>query len=499
MINLYKRFVEAAETHAERPAIVWDDGEMAYAELLDRVRLMAEAMASQVTDEMPNIGLVAPNTPGFMVGLLGILGAGGVVVPFNPLYPAGELAGLIKHSGMKTLIYDPVMKPLADGLSELFGDSLNLLDVEETLAAAKGLQPQERELPAPETVSMILYTSGTTGDPKGVMLSHSNVSVNYDQIMEALHFKKEHTFQVVLPLFHTFAMTSNLFGALLTGACMRLFLQFDPVKLLDFSARDEAALLTAVPPMYALFARKAPEDYPERSNIACAVSGGGPLPVEIAELFEAKTGSELLEGYGLTETSPVLSINRAGQNCIGTAGHPLFDIEIEVRDPEGSVLPQGEVGELCTRGPMVMMGYYKNPTVTADVLSEDGWLRTGDLTRLDEEGRVQIVGRCKDLIIDSGENIYPREIEDVLMEHPTVLEAAVVGHKHKLRGEIPHAFVTANPEAETPPDSVELRAFCRERLAAFKVPEKVTLIEEFSKTATKKIQKNALRDILNKE
>ncbi len=498
MSNLYQRFVEAAETHAERRAIVWDDGELTYAELLDRVRSMVEAMAPHVSDDMPNIGLVAPNTPNFMIGLLGILGAGGVVVPFNPLYPAGELSGLIKHSGMKTLLYDPVMKPLADGLSELFGDSLNLLNVEETLAAAQGLKPQERQLPPPETVSMILYTSGTTGDPKGVMLSHTNVSINYDQFMEVLHFKKEYTLQVVLPLFHTFAMTANLFGGLLTGACMRLHLQFDPAKLLDFAAWDEQVVLTAVPPMYALFARKAPEGYPEQCNVACAISGGGPLPVEVAELFEAKTGSELLEGYGLTETSPVISLCQPGKNCIGTAGFPLFDIEVEIRGPEGEVLPQGEVGELCSRGPMVMMGYYRNEAETANVLSEDGWLRTGDLARLDEEGRVQIVGRCKDLIIDSGENIYPREIEDVLMEHPTVLEAAVVGRKHKLRGEIPHAFVTANPEAETPPDSVQLRAFCRERLAAFKVPEKVTLIEEFAKTATKKIQKNALRDILNK-
>ena len=496
-MNLYRRFVDSARQHAERTVLLWDDGSMTYEELLSRAQRMAGIIARHVTTDMPNVGLLAPNTLFFPIALLGTLGAGGVIVPFNPLLQIEELEVLIKHSGMRTLLYDPNLKEKADALGERFGESLRLMDIQDALqSAATPAESLDRDLPNGASTSMILYTSGTTGDPKGVMLSHRNVSTNVDGCIDALDFGKEDTFQVVLPMFHTFAMTVCIFTPLFAGASMRLFVQFDPKKLLEAMTTDSSALLAAVPPMLMMLARLAPDDYADRHRVRLFVSGGGPLPVEVAHAVKSKTGIDVYEGYGLTETSPVVGLNRPGSNRIGTIGLPLPNVEARICDENGTEVPLGEVGELCVRGSLVMQGYYRNEEATKAVLSEDGWLRTGDMARFLDDGFLQIVGRCKDLIIDSGENIYPREIEEVLMKHPTVLEAAVVGRPHRLRGEVPFAFVTAHPESPEPPDPSALRAYCREHLAAFKVPEEVQLIDAFQKTATNKIRKEFLRKML---
>lgn len=501
-MNLYQAFIQSADQYPERTALLWEGGAIHYTELKRRVHVMVELLASRVTPEMPNIGLLIPNTPNFPPALLGILGAAGVAVPFNPLCTPEELATLIRHSGLHVLLIDPLVQSKAEALkSELGAHALDVIDVDNVLTTHSELPSiTKRALPGDAELSMILYTSGTTGDPKGVMLSHGNVFSNYDQFRAIFNFNSTDTFQVVLPMFHTFAMTVNLFGGLLVGAALRLYVQFEPKKLLEHVGVDENCILTAVPPMLLLMARLAPEGYPQSHHLRHIVSGGGPLPREVADIFQAKIGMELLEGYGLTETSPVVSTNRPGRHCPGSIGYPIDGAEVEVRNEAGDVLPHGEVGELCVRGPMVMMGYYKSEAATRAVLSEDGWLRTGDLATINANGTLSIVGRCKDLIIDSGENIYPREVEEILVRHPAVMEAAVVGRPHRIRGEVPYAFVTKRPEAPAAPDAQELRAFCREHLAAYKIPEGFEVIEQFQKTATNKIQKEKLRERLrNKE
>ncbi len=497
-MNLYEMFVNSTHQYGDRIALAADGQELTYTELYNKVRCMVEIVAPHITSDMPNIGFLSPNTLNFEIGVLGILGAGGIIVPFNPLYQPEELSTLIEHSGMRTMLYDPIMQPTIDGLGKIFGGRLEFLNVAECVSRPAP-EFQDRALPSGDEVSMILYTSGTTGDPKGVMLSHDNVSSNVEAVMDAFPVDEKTTFQVVLPLFHTFAMTVNLFLAVRNGSKQRLYIQYDAKKLSEHLCTDEDSLLAAVPPMLALLARTVGPGYEKRYRARYIISGGGPLPLEVAHLFEKKIGQKVIEGYGLTETSPVLAMNRPHANRVGTIGPPMLGAEIEVRDDAGNEVPRGSVGELCARGPMIMKGYYKNPERTREVLSEDGWLRTGDLATQDEDGYLKIVGRCKDLIIDSGENIYPREIEEVLVRHESVWEAAVVGRPHKLRGEVPHAFITAHPDVESPPDLKVLRDYCREHLAAFKVPDDFTIIDAFPKTATNKIRKEILRQRFQKK
>lgn len=492
-MNLYEAFLESVDRHAERCALVWDDGEMSYAELLGRVRNAVEYLRQQPIVDSPHVGLLSPNTPYFPIGLFGILGAGCIAVPWNPLMQAEEIAFLSKHAGLQLLLFDPALEALACATKSNVGDGFEIVAIPEAVEQGAHLSPSAVALPDDRSMAMILYTSGTTGDPKGVMLTHRNLYSNYVSYVSVFDFNPSHTFLTVLPLFHTYAMTANLFGGLLSGACMRLFVQFEPHALLRSFCAGRNLVLTAVPPMYHFLARRASEDIAGKHGIAYAVSGGGPLPVEAARLFEARVGIEVLEGYGLTETSPVVAVNRPRSNRIGTIGLPLPDVEVAVRNEQGQDLPAGQVGELCVRGDLVMEGYYRAPEMTTEVLSSDGWFRTGDLATIDEDGYIRIVGRLKDLIVDSGENIYPREIEEVLMRHPAIQEAALVGHPHRVRSEVAHAFVVLDPELPDPPDEAALRAYARENLAKYKVPEIFTIRTELPKTATNKVRKEILR------
>ena len=492
-MNLYEAFIKSVDRHADRCALVWDDERMTYADLLRRVRNVVKYVQRQADYDPRHVGLLAANTPHFPIGLFGILGAGRVVVPWNPMMRAEEIAALSRHAMSRLLLFDPALETLACAIKSNLGNDIEVVAISEAVERGADLPSPPVTLCGDRSTATILYTSGTTGDPKGVMLSHRNLYSNYISYVSVFNFNQHHTFLTVLPLFHSYAMTANLFGALLSGACMRLFVQFEPRALLRSMLAERDLVLTAVPPMLHFVARRAPGEIAGRHGIAYAVSGGGPLPLETANLFEARLGMEILEGYGLTETSPVVAVNRPSMNRVGTIGLPLPDVEVAVRDEQGRDLPTGQVGELCVRGDLVMEGYYRAPEMTAEVLSPDGWLRTGDLATMDEDGYIRIAGRLKDLIVDSGENIYPREIEEVLMRHPAVLEAAVVGHPHRVRSEVPHAFVAFDPEVPDRPDEAALRVYAREHLAPYKVPEIFTICSDLPKTATNKIRKEILR------
>ncbi len=492
-MNLYQAFLQSVGEHEGRPAILWDEQEMNFGDLFDRVQSCRKWIGGQPLTDPPHVGLLCPNSPNFPIAFFGILGAGRVVVPWNPLMQPQEVATLAKHAQLSLLLYDPMLEPLAQAVRKELGEGVTVKAIPDAVREGASMPDVEVPLPGPDSNATVLYTSGTTGEPKGVMLTHKNLHSNYASYVSVFDFNPEHTFLTVLPLFHSYGLTANLLGSLLSGAKMRLFLQFDPHALLRSITEEKNLVLTAVPPMFHFLARRAPEGIAGNHGIAYAVSGGGPLPLEVGRLFETKFGMDLLEGYGLTETSPVVAVNRVGKNRPGTIGPPLPGVEVAVRSEDGEDLPVGEVGELNVRGDLVMKGYYRASDLTAKVLAPDGWFRSGDLASISEDGYIQIVGRLKDLIVDSGENIYPREIEEVLLRHPGVVETAVVGHPHRVRSEVPHAFIVLDPENPNPPTETELRTYCRENLAKYKVPEMFTIRTELPKTATNKIRKEILR------
>jgi long-chain acyl-CoA synthetase len=405
----------------------------------------------------------------------------------NYLLGPAEMQTIVQHSGMRALLTDEPFTEQAQKLARLSSRPLEVIEVTQVLASPRARPSGIGDRPA-EAPAIILYTSGTTGDPKGVMLSHRNILSNCEAYSQVFDFDDRDHFVCVLPLFHTFAITTNLLATAYTGSTLHLLPRFQPRQVYELLQAVPCGIFVAVPSMFNVMAKLPGEDHLERVRIT--VSGGAAMPREVQKAFEERFGSELLEGYGLTEASPVVCSNAPGRNRPGTIGRPLPGIEVQVWDSEDRVVSTGQRGELMVRGPNVMLGYYKNREATADAVTPDGWLRTGDMATLDEDGWVRIVGRKKELIVSAGENIYPREIEDVLLTHPKVFEAAVVSMEDALRGEVPRAVVA--PIEGKHLDPQELREFCRHRLAEFKVPRVYEIVPALPKTPTGKIMKKVL-------
>lgn len=492
-MELYSAIQQSAAKNGDSVAFEWEGGQWTYQEVAAYSNVVGNRLAEITGGKRQNIALLIPNTPWFAPSLFGLHAAGCVAVPFNPLLTAEELGLLLSHGDCGILIYDPVLEEKARA-------AIQHTSHEVTLLSARELVMGENPNPAPlsptttvDDLSMILYTSGTTGNPKGVMLSHKNIYTNVMGFTTVYKFSREDTLPCVIPLFHSFAMTTILYGGLLNGARIVLFPQFVPQKVLQLIFSKPNIILIAVPPMLLMTARFAPDDAASTHNLRLVVSGGGPLPVDVSAFFKKKFEHEILEGYGLTETSPVVSFNRPGINRLGTIGLALPDVETQVRDENGTVLGTNEIGELCVRGDLVMQGYYKNEDYTREVMYDDGWLRTGDLASIDDDGYMKIVGRAKDVIVCGGENIYPREIEEMLLRVPGVIQAAVVAQPNKLRSEVPYAFVVLDESAHGQVTESQLRKHCREHLAEYKVPEGFEFIDEMPQTATRKIQKEKLK------
>ena len=483
------RLSQSCRQWKDKAALLFGDDRWSHGDLLSRARRVAALLAAHVAPSR-HVGLLGQNHPDYIAGLFGALLAGRTVVPLNPLQAPPELARVIEHSEQRLLLCTRKTLPLAQAAVKLLSDPPQMVvleDVPESMDA--DYLPKTNH--TADDLAMILYTSGTTGDAKGVMLTHGNFLENARQYSEGFHFAESDHFYVILPLFHIFAVTTEILSGLLSGATLVLYESFNPKALLRQFTELPSGVFIAVPPMYAVLARSAPEGYAGQHKLRVCVSGGGPMPGEVQRQFEAAFGMDVCEGYGLTEAAPVLCSNVPGHNRKGCVGRAYTGTELRVCDESGCDVPAGAEGELWARGPNIMKGYYKNPVATAEALTPDGWLRTGDLVRIDENGYVAIVGRKKDVIVSAGENIYPREIEEVLAVHPSVLEAAVVGVPDERRGEVPKAFVVTVPEASV--EAGELVAWCKERLGAYKIPHHWEVVSALPKTATGKVQKNILR------
>jgi long-chain acyl-CoA synthetase len=487
MTNLALGLAEANDMYPDRAAVRLDGLVLTYEELDERSARVAGLLAARGVEPGDRVGLMLANVPQFPMLYYGVLRAGAVVVPMNPMLKAREVEYYLGDSGARLIFaWHPVVDEAAKG-AEAAGVGFvsvvpeafdRLLDDH---APVTGVTSR-----ADDDTAVILYTSGTTGKPKGAELTHANLARNAAVSATTL-FKLEPDDVVMgcLPLFHSFGQTCGLNAAVSSGACLTLLSRFEPGKALEVIQRDRVTVFEGVPTMYVALLNHPGRGGYDTSSLRACVSGGAALPVEVLRDFEDAFSCIILEGYGLSETSPVASFNHPDrERKPGSIGTPIEGVEMRVVDPLGADVATGEVGEIAIRGHNLMKGYWRREQATREAVP-DGWFRTGDLARQDEDGYFFIVDRKKDLIIRGGYNVYPREVEEVLYEHPAVVEAAVVGIPHPTHGEEVGAAVVLKPGTEATP--AELQAFCKERVAAYKYPRHVWVEAALPKTATGKL------------
>jgi long-chain acyl-CoA synthetase len=478
-------FDKAVETNRTSVALIEEDRKWTFGELSSEVDQLAESLRAKVPGD--TVGILLLNSQKYVTTLLGIWKAGKTAVPLNYLLPPQELAFIIKDSGMSALITSQFFAQAVAAVKPLFGDKGVILMADAPDFATVPETGTGSSAPAPRDPALYLYTSGTTGRPKGVVLTHANLAENVKSCQQAGAFDHRDSFLCLLPFFHTYAITGTILLPLFNGSKMVLVDRFQPVKVMKLIEEHRISVFLAIPSMYRVLA--ASEGDFNVSSVRFPISGGEPLPIAIAEAFEKRFGVPICEGYGQTEAAPVVTLNTPNGRKLGTVGRALPGIEVAIWDDQKKPLAVGEIGEIMVRGPNVMSGYYNLPEETSKTITKE-WLHTGDLGKIDEEGFVTITGRKKDLIISAGENIYPREIEEVLVLHPKVKEVAVIGVKDEVRGEVPKAFVIAHEGATV--EEKELRSFCRENLAGYKVPKHFEVVPDFPRTPTGKVLKRLL-------
>jgi long-chain acyl-CoA synthetase len=494
MADLVGNLAAAARQFGERPAVRMDDFVMTYQELYDAAGRVAALLRQRDVQPGDRVGLVLPNVPAFPVLFYGSLLAGCVTIPMNPLLKAGEVEFYLTDSGAKLLFVWDGAGAEAARAAEKTGVRVETVgDNGVGDQALDGLEPLVEPTSRPvDDTAVILYTSGTTGRPKGAELTHAGLTSNAVTTgVTLLKVASEDVVMGCLPLFHVFGLTCGLNAAVTAGACLTLLPRFDPRKALQVVGRDKVTIFEGVPTMYtAMLHVQDPGQY-DVSTLRTCISGGSAMPVEVMHSFEEAFGCIVLEGYGLSETSPVVSFNHPDAvRKPGSIGTPIRGVEMRLLDADGNDAPAGAVGEIAVRGENVMKGYWGRPDATAEAIP-DGWFRTGDMATVDDDGYYFIVDRKKDLIIRGGYNVYPREIEEALYAHPAVAEAAVIGMEHPSLGEEVGAAVSLRPGASATPE--ELRDFVKERVAAYKYPRKIWLVDDLPKGPTGKILRREVR------
>ena len=492
MTNLVTTLTQAAATYPDRPAVLLDERVLRYRDLDEASARAASWLLGRGIAAGDRVGLMIPNVPEFAELYYGILRAGVIVVPMNPMLKAREVGYYLTDSGAAlALAWHGVADQAAEGARRA-GTDLVIIEPGELAGTLGQCAPAPAVAGrAPSDTAVILYTSGTTGQPKGAELTHDNLLRNVEVTRSTLlELRPGDVILGALPLFHSFGQVVGMGCAIATGACLTLLPRFDPVRALEIIKRDQVSVLPGVPTMYAAILHSAAGSAGDAASLRLCVSGGAAMPVELLRAFEKEFGCVILEGYGLSETSPVASFNHPDRaRKPGTIGQAIAGVDMRVQDNAGVPLPPGEVGEIAVRGHNVMKGYWRRPEETAEVMT-NGWFSTGDLGRMDAEGYFSIVDRKKDMIIRGGLNVYPREIEEVLYEHPAVAEAAAIGVPDEMLGEDVAALVTLKPGASASPD--ELREHVKGQLAAYKYPRYVWIVDALPHGDTGKILKRAI-------
>jgi long-chain acyl-CoA synthetase len=496
-MNLALAFQKSAHKRPNKTALFWGEREYSYRELWqDSVSFSRHLAAEFGVKPHDRVGIWLKNCPEFISALFGILQAGAVVVPINNFLKVEEVNYILNDAGIDVLITDQELGTHHRGLHAA-RPQLQLFKVEE-FSGERGLADGKARSTRPpgragteSDLAVLIYTSGTTGRPKGAMLSHGNLLHNVESCRIVLQTVEVDRFAVLLPLFHSYMLTVGLLLPLLVGGSIVLVKSLHPVRsiLQEIFAR-QASVIPAIPQFYrSLVNAPIPGPLPAR----ICVSGAAPLPVQVLREFEAKFNIPLIEGYGLSEASPVVTKNPLdGTRKPGSIGLPVAHVDVSVQDESGRELGTKEIGEICVRGGNVMLGYWNQPEETRKVM-RNGWLLTGDLGYRDEEGYYFITDRKKDMLLVNGINVYPREIEEILYQFPGVKEAAVIGQPDARRGDQPVAFVA--PADGTQLDEKAIQQFVRKKLADYKVPRRVMILPGLPRNATGKVLKTALRQM----
>jgi long-chain acyl-CoA synthetase len=487
--NLAMNLKDAVGQFPDRPAIRMHDQVLTYSDLDELTARVAGWLRGRGVEPGDRVGVMVPNVVAFPVLYYGVLRVGGIVVPMNPLLKAREVEHCLGDSGARLVFaWETAAEEAAAGAEAVGAESHTVAGA--TLDDVAGW-PVYADVAARDEAdtAVILYTSGTTGTPKGAQLTHANMRTNAAVTASQLFaLSADDVIMGCLPLFHSFGQTCALNAAIVAGASLTLLPRFDPTAALKVIERDRVTIFEGVPTMYVAMLQ-AGGGVADTSSLRLCASGGAALPVEVLNGFAETFGAMILEGYGLSETSPAASFNFPGRAKPGSIGLPIDGVEMRVVDEAGREVATGEVGEIVIRGHNVMRGYWNRPEATAEAI-KGGWFYTGDMARQDDDGFFFIVDRKKDMIIRGGFNVYPREIEEVLYEHPDVLEAAVIGVSHPIHGEEIAAAVALKPGAEATPE--ELRDYVKARVAPYKYPRHVWLVSELPKGPTGKIQKREI-------
>jgi long-chain acyl-CoA synthetase len=494
-MNLAHAFTTRAQKHPPKIAIYFGDKEISYADLLAQSLAVAAHLQNRLgVKPGDRVALWLKNCPEFVSSVFGILHADAVVVPINNFLKPAEVAFILNDAGIDVIICDADLGAHFPAL-QTERPSLKLLKVEdfttELAQSESQIVPSEQ---SEKDLAVIIYTSGTTGKPKGAMLSHGNLLHNVESCRIVLSTVPDDSFAVILPLFHSYMMTVGIFLPFTLGGSIVLVKSLHPPRAMIqeiFSRR--ATILPAVPSFYRMMVGA---QLPTPIPIRIFISGSAPLPMQTLREFEEKFKVPLIEGYGLSEASPVVSKNPLkGPHKAGSVGIPIAHVEMSVQDENGKILGANESGEICVRGGNVMMGYWNQPEETKKVFRAD-WLLTGDIGHRDDDGYYYITDRKKDMLIVNGINVYPREIEEVIYHYPGVKEAAVIGAPDQRRGELPLAFVS--PADGQTLDAKDLLQFMRGKLADYKIPKDIVVMPALPKNATGKILKTELRKLAAK-
>ncbi|MCK1992911.1 fatty acid--CoA ligase family protein [Peribacillus muralis] len=508
-MNLSEKLHHMASRQADKPAYYFMDRSTSYGELDKAVTKFADELHKLGVSKGDNVALVLGNSPHFIISLYGAIRAGATVIPVNPIYTPDEIGYLLNNGDVKVVVALDKLVPLFEKMNSILshvdyyvfcetelhtGDSSELSIYPKMKSFTNMIENGNASFEGPELgpddTAIILYTSGTTGKPKGAMLSHTNIYSNATDVGEYLKITENDRVVTTLPMFHVFSLTVVVNAPLLQGATLLIVPQFSPKEIFRQIKKYDATVFAGVPTMYNFLFQYPDGQKDDLRTLRICISGGSAMPVSLLESFEQKFNVRVSEGYGLSEASPVTCFNPLDRpRKAGSIGTSILRVENKIVNELGEEVSTNGVGELIVRGPNVMKGYYKMPEESAAVL-KDGWLYTGDLARMDNEGYFFIVDRKKELIIVGGYNVYPREVEEILYAHPEVVEAAAIGMPDPNQGEVVHCFVVKKNDALTEEDLLD---YCLEHLAKYKVPEKIEFLDELPKNTTGKILRRSLK------
>ncbi len=536
-MNLFDILAQQVDIRPLKEALIYGAERYSYGEVMNRSTSIAKQLRSRGVKKGDRIAVLFPNHPDYVASFFAVMGLGGTVVPINPLLRSEEIAHILSDSGAETLIVyesslDEAMKSqevksslktilvsIEDGepSEAITGATPHKPEREQPSARSRWIEkvparhgnlwiealshertagqyfPREKHIDRDKDLALLVYTSGTTGKPKGAMLTHGNILAVFPRRLKMLEICERDRTLAVLPMCHIYGITVVMIGTLSTGGALAMLSRFEAPAALELIARERVTIVPAVPAMHRFMLMELERKAYDLSSVRLCLSGGSALPFDLHREIEERMGAACLEGYALTETACATTINPLhGQRKVGSVGPAMEGIEVRITDSHGEAMPAGDehVGEVQVRGANIMLGYYKQPDATQEVISTDGWFSTGDLGYKDEDGYLFIVGRKKEMIIRGGQNIYPREIEDVLCRMPGIVEAAVFGVPDKFMGERVKAVVVS--DLNEPPGEDEVKAFCAEYLAEYKVPRIVEFRDILPRNSTGKILKRLL-------